>query len=162
MDEFASRRYPIHEHMRFQRRAWLVERIGWGLLTALALAGLAGLFGTGWLSKNTLNGGALSVEYERFERRTRIAAWHFHFPPGESERSLHLNRTFQKNFEVTGVQPQALRSEADGNGLRMTFAVPASGGTVTMWLHPRDYGIFNIEARAGDGAPLSFSVLVYP
>src|SRR5215475_8161443 len=29
MDELASRQYPVHEHMAFQRRMWIVQRIGW-------------------------------------------------------------------------------------------------------------------------------------
>ena len=29
MDELASRKYPVREHMGFQRRLWTIERIGW-------------------------------------------------------------------------------------------------------------------------------------
>ena len=50
MDEFASRLYPVREDMRFQRRSWMVERAGWLVLTAIALAALTGVFGNGPLS----------------------------------------------------------------------------------------------------------------
>jgi hypothetical protein len=51
MDEFASRRYPVQEHMRFQHRTWLIERIGWFVLAFIVLLALLGLFGSGFLSK---------------------------------------------------------------------------------------------------------------
>jgi len=162
MDEFASRAYPVKEHMRFQRRTWLIERVGWATLAAIALLALTGLFGIGWLSKAKVAGDGLAIDYERFERATRLAEFTFHFGPGQGERNLHLNRTFQKNYEITSILPAPVRAEAGGDGLMMTFAVPPSGGAVVLWAHPRSYGISHLEARAGDGPPLSFSIMVYP
>lgn len=162
MEEFASRQYPVQEHMRFQRRMWVAERIGWAVFVGLALLALTGLFGSGFLSKGRVAGSGLSVEYERFERATRLSEFAFHFHPGEGERTLHLNRVFQKNFEITRVQPKPVRSQAGSDGFSLTFAVPASGGTVMLWAHARRYGISHIEARAGDAAPLAFSIMVYP
>ena len=68
MDEFASRQYPVQEDMAFQRRMWIVQRIGWALLGVISLAALCGLFGNGVLSKRTATGAEMSIEYERFER----------------------------------------------------------------------------------------------
>jgi hypothetical protein len=45
MDELASREYPVREHMGFQRRMWVIERIGWLVLAAITLLALLGLFG---------------------------------------------------------------------------------------------------------------------
>jgi hypothetical protein len=36
-DEFANRRVPRREDMRFQRRSWIAERVGWAVLIVLAL-----------------------------------------------------------------------------------------------------------------------------
>ena len=44
MDEFASRHYPVQENMRFQKRSWIVERLGWLVLLAIAVVGLSGVF----------------------------------------------------------------------------------------------------------------------
>ena len=112
MDEFASRDYPVKEHMGFQRRMWVVERTGWTVLAVIALLGLTGLFGSGWLSEATASNTALSVDYERFERATRLAQFTFHFAPGAAgERHLRLNAAFRKNFETSTVQPAPARSE---------------------------------------------------
>lgn len=162
MDEFASRHYPVQEHMRFQRRMWAVERVGWSLLAAVALLGLTGLFGNGWLSQGSIAGTGLSVEYERFERATRLSAFAFHFPPGEGERRLHLNRAFQQNFEISRIQPEPVRGQAEGDGFSLTFPMPTGGGTVMLWAHARGYGITRIAARAGETPPLTFSIMIYP
>lgn len=162
MDEFASRQYPVKEHMRFQRRMWVVERICWGVLAAIALLGLTGLFGTGWLSRGKAAGDDLSIEYERFERSTRLSGFAFHFPPGANERTLHLNRVFQKNYEISRIQPEPKSSQAGPDGFSLTFALPPEGGTVMLWAHARGYGVSRIEARADNGPPLPFSIMVYP
>lgn len=162
MDEFASRQYPVQEQMRFQRRMWAAERVGWAALTAIALLALNGLFGTGWLSKANVEGKDLSIGYERFQRVAKLTEFSFRFAAGEGERSLHLSTAFQKNYEIVSIQPQPTRSQAGNDGLTFTFATSLAGGTVSLWAHPRSYGISEIEARSGNAPPLPFSVMVYP
>lgn len=162
MNEFASRDYPVKEHMRFQRRMWVIERAGWAVLVLIAALGLAGLFGSGFLSQGKIEGGSLSVAYERFERASRLSEFSFRFAPGQSERTLHLNGDFQRSYEITRIQPEPVRSEASGEGLSLTFAVPSSGGTVVLRAHARSYGISRIEVGADNAPPLAFSVMIYP
>lgn len=162
MNEFASREYPVKEHMRFQRRMWVVERVGWTVLVLIAALGLAGLFGSGFLSRGKVEGNGLSVTYERFERATRLSEFSFRFGPGQGERTLYLNSAFQKSYEITRIQPEPVRSEADGDGLSLTFAIPSSGGTVILRAHAHSYGISRLETRADDASPLTFSVMIYP
>jgi len=162
MDEFASRHYPVKEHMRFQRRMWVVERVGWGVLGLIAVLGLTGLFGSGWLSRGTAAGNGLSIEYERFERATRLSAFAFHFAPGATERTLHLNRGFQKNYQISRIEPEPTRSQAEPDGFSLTFALPPEGGSVVLWAHARGYGIQRITARSDRAPPLSFSTMIYP
>jgi hypothetical protein len=164
MDEFASRKFPVREDMRFQRRSWMVERAGWMVLVLLALIGLSGAFGIGPLSWQTASGGSLEVEYERFQRITRLARFTFTIT-GQSgpELRLHLNEAFQKNFEVSNIQPQPSRSTTGADGIDLAFAADdASKGRIVIWAHSRRYGVSDITARLGGGAPLSFWVFVYP
>jgi hypothetical protein len=164
MDEFASRQFPIREDMRFQRRSWIVERIGWSAFVLLALIGLSGLFGTGPLSWQKASGGSLSIEYERFQRATRLARYTYEVKPQtEPELRLHLNGAFQRNFEISKIQPEPVRTAAGPD--RMDLVFPASGGDsarVVIWAHPRHYGTSDIAAQIGSEAPVSFWVFVYP
>jgi hypothetical protein len=162
MDELASRKYPVREDMRFQRRMWVIERIGWLVLAAITLLALLGLFGTGVLSKRTIGAGSLTIEYDRFERATRLSQFTFHFAPSPNgERRLRLNNVFQRNYEISSIQPPPARSSADG--LDLTFTAPAgSAADVVIWAHAHSFGMTRIEARADDEPPLTFSIMVYP
>jgi hypothetical protein len=165
MDEFANRKYPVNEHFRFQRRTWLVERIGWCVLTAIPLLALTGLFGGGGISERAVNSERLTVHYERFERRTRLARFVFQFAPQASaEQILYLNRTFQENYEITSIQPAPARSRADADGIELSFATtPQVEAAIVILAHPRGYGVLPIKARADKAsAPVDMPVLIYP
>ena len=153
MDEFASRKYPIQEHIAFQRRTWVVERIGWVALVVIVLAALLGLFGGGPLSRQTAGSDEMKVQYDRFQRVTKLASFTFLFAPAaNAERRLHLNREFQDAFEITGIFPTPLQSAFDDGGLGMTFSTEANKESqIVIWAHPRRYGSINIDARADDG-----------
>lgn len=126
MDDFASRTTPIREDMRVQRRSWIAERIGWGVLVLLVLIGLSGAFGSGPLSWQTASRGSLSVDYERFQRATRLARFTFETrPQTEPELRLHLNEAFQRNFEISKIQPEPVHSTAEADG-RISFSPPTA------------------------------------
>jgi len=164
MDEVASRQYPVQEHMVFQRRTWIVQRVGWVILAVICLAALTGLFGDGILSNRTVEGAGFTVEYERFERATRLARFVFHFAPSQnSERRLHLGRNFPDKFVIASIQPQPTRSVASAGGLELTFAgAPSVAGQVAVWARPHGYGSIAIEAHADDNPPSTFRVFIYP
>lgn len=164
MDEFASRQYPVQEDMAFQRRMWIVQRIGWALLGVISLAALCGLFGNGVLSKRTATGAEMSIEYERFERATRRASFGFRLAASaNTERRLHLNRAFQEGFEISSVQPPPLQSSVDADGIDLIFAVtPSVAGQIVIWARPHRYGTVGIKARVDDTQPVAFRVFIYP
>ncbi|HTU90761.1 MAG TPA: hypothetical protein VMF69_11850 [Gemmataceae bacterium] len=55
----------------FERRWWRIQRIIWGILVLLLLAGVAGVFGHGPLSEATIHpsGSQLQVRYDPLARR---------------------------------------------------------------------------------------------
>ena len=162
MDEFASRQYPVREDMRFQRRSWIVERGGWAVLILITLVGLSGALGIGPLSLQTASSGSLSVEYDRFQRITRLTRFAFSARAQTGpELQLHLSRALQDDFEISDIQPQPTRSAAGPDGLDLIFATKGAG-RIVIWAHSRKYGISDISARIGSEAPVSFWVLVYP
>ena len=164
MDEFASRHYPVQENMRFQKRSWIVERVGWLVLTAFAIVGLSGVFGNGPASWTHARGGALAVSYERFERATRTASFTFDLAPAPAtERTLHLSAAFQRDFELTSIQPPPLRSTTGRDGVDLTFAAQAgAAGRVVIWAHARSYGLSSITAALDGGPSVPFWVFAYP
>jgi hypothetical protein len=164
MDEAASRDYPVREDMRFQRRSWLVERAGWLVLALIALAGLTGVFGSGPASWAHASAGPLTVSYDRFQRATRTTAFIFEVAHQDGgEVTLHIGAPFQRDFEVTSVQPAALRSRTGPDGIDLTFAAAGGGmSRIVIWAHARSFGLSRIDASANGGAPARLGVFIYP
>ena len=164
MDEFTSRQTPVRENMRFQRRSWIAERVGWAVLVLIALIGLSGAFGIGPLSWQTASGGSLTVDYERFQRITRLSRFAFEVKTQtQPELRLHLNEAFQQNFEISKIQPEPTRTAARSDGMHLFFANGGEAAArIIIWAHSRRYGMSDIVARVGDEAPASFWVFVYP
>ena len=164
MDETSSRTYPVREDMRFQRRSWAFERAGWLLLALVALAGLSGVFGNGPASWAHAGAGPLTVSYERFQRATRTSAFVFDVAhQGNGDVTLHLGAPFQRDFEVTSIQPPPLRSRTGPDGMDLTFAA-GGGGTsrVVIWAQARGYGLSAVAAAATGGAPAELRIFIYP
>lgn len=164
MDEFASRHYPVQENMRFQKRSWIVERLGWLVLLAIAVVGLSGVFGNGPASWAHVSDRTFAVSYERFQRATRTSSFVFDLGPGGAgERTLHLSAPFQRDFEFTSIQPPPSRSKTDRDGIDLTFAAPpGAAGRVVIWAHARSYGLSRIIASLDGGPAAAFWVFAYP
>ena len=163
MDEFTSRHYPVREDMRFQRRSWIAERAGWIVLAVIALAGLTGIFGTGPLSWQVARSGTLTVHYDRFQRRTRLAAFRFDVAHTTGpELTLTLGGGFARDFDISSIAPP-VHSVARANGLALTFTAQAGASSrIIIWAHSHSYGRATLTAAVGSSAPASFWVFVYP
>lgn len=164
MDEFASRHYPVQENMGFQKRSWIVERVGWFVLTAIAIVGLTGVLGNGPASWAHASGGSLALSYERFQRATRTSSFVFDLAAATaSERALHLSAPFQRNFEITSIQPPPLRSRTGDDGIDLAFAAqPGHRGRIVIWAYARAYGLSRVTASLDGGAAAAFWIFAYP
>src|SRR4029079_4084426 len=109
MQEMQSRDYPIREDMAFQRTSWIVERAGWIVLTLLLIAALAGAFGHGWLSKQTIEDENPRGEFDRFQRVIKVPSSIISLRSA-GEPKLTLGRKFQASYEVIDIEPRPIRS----------------------------------------------------
>ncbi len=164
--ERESRTHPIQEDMPFQLRSWLVERAGWVAMGLLALTALTGALGLGPLAEGRARSAdqALSVQYERFQRVTRLARFTFGFGAASPDLArLRLSPLFQDAYEIVGIVPAPARSSAGPEGLELTFAPPRTGDlTVVIWANPRRSGSLSLAAQAEAGSAATFWILVYP
>ncbi len=143
--------------MRFQRRYWLFERLGWTVLILVIAAAAAGIFAGGPLSAATAGGAAVSAEYERFARRgvdTRLTV----------TLSAHGTLRVQgaDGFDVAAVEPRPAAVRSDRGGLAYDFAAGDGTTTVTFRLTPRRWGMQHLRLAADAGAPATLDILVYP
>jgi hypothetical protein len=116
----------------------------------------------GYLSDQVAgNIGSLSINYERFQRVTRVAHFTFRIP-GAGPGEIYLNAPFQNIYTIENIQPEPAHSTADNNSLRLSFA--KLGGqplVVDIWVKPERFGWFDLNAQS-TSTPVTFSVLIYP
>jgi hypothetical protein len=151
--------------MRFQRRAWMVERAAWILFALVSFIALTGLFGGGALGRVTAQSPdrALSVTYDRFQRQTRLTQFTFRMAVADADPRLRVGPDFIDRYEVTSLQPAPAASSAGRDGIEYTFARPRGGElNVVLWAHPRQFGRIGLEAQAGRDEPVRLPILVYP
>jgi hypothetical protein len=160
MQELKSRHYPISEDMGFQRTSWIVERGGWIVLTLLLLAALLGLFGHGPVSKVSVHDPALQVDYDRFQRITKVTAYLLHLKGG-GEPKLTFGPRFQTGYEVVDIEPRPVHSSAGDKSLELQFASHEDSLRVVVWVKPRAFGRMRFTVSSG-GEPLTVRAFIYP
>jgi hypothetical protein len=102
----------------------------WLLMALLVLGALAGVFGSGPISRSRAEapGGGLIVEYERFLRyqsHTSLLMTLRREQAGDRIVELVVDRSLLKNFKVERTTPQADRIEYGRGGVTYAFPVAA-------------------------------------
>lgn len=149
---------PIREDMRFQRRYWLFERIGWAILALVVAAATAGIFAGGPLSAAAGTGDGFDATYERFARRGIDLTMTVTLPAG---RTLWVQG--MGGFDVAAIDPTPATVRSERGGLAYDFT-PGGGMIVaTFRLKPRDWGRQRLMlAATPDAPPTALDIFVYP
>lgn len=162
------RRPPqINQDLPFQRRTWQVERVGWFGMGLLLAAGLAGAFGSGWLSSAAGSGaGGLEIRYERFQRHLVPSLLEIRTTPGAAGEStaLRLGGDFVDRVQIDAMLPQPDQARLSREGLDLRWPAAGPGAPVILRIRftPRSVGRLDGEIGPRGGTPVRFTVFVYP
>lgn len=157
----------IDQDLNYQRRAWLVERVGRALMALLILAALFGLLGNGPVSftrvADPVTG--LGLEYDRFLHNSAGSNVRVHVPPPASgEFRLWMSQAYLDAVRFRQIVPEPFRVEAGRAGATFVFraAEPGQAAVVVFRIEPERPGSVPGEVRLGDGPPVRFEQFVYP
>lgn len=165
-DEFRDRDYPVQEFMRVQQRHWRLERIGWVVFLLIVLLTALGGFSKGALSLTTARSadGALTVDYQRFERNSAASeiTVRLQGEPGEVMQ-LELTGDLLDKFSIEGIQPEPLNSESVHGGLRWSFRTDQAGdATVYLALRVAGLGSAHSQLALTDTSRIAVDQFIYP
>lgn|SRR5688572_24056408 len=156
---------PVETDLVFMRAEWLIQRIGWGLVAMLVLAGLLGVFGDGPLARAQVAGPTALIEFDRFTRRASDSEWKI-IPKGASadgKVSVMVSAPFAESFEITDVLPPPASARLESDHWRFEFdATRLAGAPIVFHVRAQHAGRHAGEIQVGAGAPLLVSQLVYP
>lgn len=157
----------ILQEPEFQRREWLVERVGWALLTLFVVAGLLGLLGPGPLGDATATGdqGLVEVSYGRVAHYEADDFLSFRLDPAAVEEdtvTVTLTGSWLSGVDVQGVSPAPGEELVTDDGVVYEFAVEEPGDlTVTVAFRAQDVGPLTADVAVGTDS-LSLTQYVLP
>jgi hypothetical protein len=162
-----KRALQVNEDLRFQARDWLAQRVGWGLLAALVLAGLLGLLGSGPLSHVTRSDGhGLTVEYERFVRHSAPTTMTLAIAPRvlvSDQARITMGREYLVAHDLQRVVPEPDRTFVADDAVTFVFhAQPRAAMKVRLRIEPDALGRHRTTLRLGDGSPVVVDQFTYP
>jgi hypothetical protein len=158
----------ISQDLRFQRREWLFERVGWAVMLMLAVATLLGLFGRGWLSAAHVGDGAsLRLDYERITRLYSSTELRLSLGTdaarGDTIR-VWLDRDFIESVQVQSIVPRPDQVEIGADRLSYVFASETSGQPAIITFQVQPQHPWSHAGRVGlpGGQAYRFSQFVFP
>jgi len=156
----------VAEDFRFQRRAWVVERVGWVLLALVIVATLAGALGGGPVSSLEVRSreGLFSLRYDRFAHREAAARLTVSYGAAAvegGELRLAVEAAYLRQQKVEHVEPRPQRVELAGEQVVYVFAARPAAGMVTFELQFQDFGPARGRLAIG-GDEARVAQFVYP
>ena len=150
----------IDEDPSFQRKEWIAQRFGIGLMALLVLAAVLGFTGRGGpFSHGEVDDPSrtLRVEYERFVRRGAPNTVTLHLrsvKPGS--RSFWLSAEYLRKVDVESVEPDPEVSVAEGDRYVYTIRTNGSEATVTVRTRSTSAGWIDVDVGMVDGPSVHF------
>lgn len=160
----------VAQDLAFQRRDWVAQRVGWGVMALILIAAGAGLFGGGGpLSRTEARSadGSLRIEYERFAHQQTPTRLRFAFP-ADAERKgevrLWIERAYIEKTRIEHVLPMPQRVELGSERLTYVFAAGAlrEAGAAVFDLKIDHVGRLAGRAGIDAGPQAAFRHFVYP
>jgi hypothetical protein len=149
--------------LRYHRREWAVQRVGWLLMTIAIAAAVAGIFGDGPLSQTTSHARLHSAQYERFARygtRTKLVVNVTQEASANPIASVRISRSFMDAYHIEAITPEPERTSVTGDDVAFMFEA-SSTASITFRLEPDTVGRHSGYMRIGSES-MRISQFVYP
>jgi hypothetical protein len=163
----SSKELEVHEDMTFQRRDWLAQRIGWGAIGLILLAALAGLAGSGPLSRVTRTDGRhFTIEYDRFVRHGARTALTLRVAPeaiAEGRVRIAVDRDFLVANDLQRLVPEPNATRGREGAVEFIYDVAPGDGLQVRWtLEPDQLGSHSASVRLNDAPAIQIEQFTYP
>ncbi len=154
----------IDQHLEIQVFSWRLQAVGQVLMGLFLVAALAGLFGSGPLSRAHAGDPAgLEVEYGRFARRTLETTMIVTLGPRSSGNvTLWIAEPYLAAAPLIRVIPEPERVALEGGRVILTLRLLGERPRVQITVKPEDFGVLQTQIGIGEGPEVSFTQVVYP
>ena len=159
----------IAQDLDFQRRSWVVQRIGWMFFGLIMLAAMLGFLGGGPLSAGTAGSdtGPLQVQYGRFVRHRAPTQMEIKLRGSAvqgDEARVWVDREYLNGVELQNVVPEPDSVAAGSDRIVYVFKLRQAGepASVVFDIMPDQDGLRTARVGLEGGEELSFTQFVFP
>lgn len=157
----------IDDDVAFQKVFWVVQRIGWTILSLIVIFSLFGLTGFGVLSQKEKQQQDVHLQYQTFERNLSPAAMQISFPEKSTDSgsiSLAISTSFLNNYEVQSIvpEPESVSLTKDSYQYEFPVKMPGDNATITFYLEPQTIGFQQGVIRVADTVQIPIEQFIYP
>jgi hypothetical protein len=158
----------LEEDPTYQRREWVFERAGWGVMGLVISAALLGLLGTGPLNSAKLDPDeGVRFQYERRLHYGTRSDLRFHVSDAHvsnGECHLWLSKEYLDRVHVKEIVPMPTRVEAgqEGHTFVFRFGQGQQSADLLIRIEPEKAGELLGRARLGARSDFEFEQFVYP
>jgi hypothetical protein len=148
----------------FDRNWYRLQTVLQTLLAFALLAGLAGLFGGGWLSSDVVKIGSFEIRYDRFARKT--VPFRITLTSDDNQKSgplkVTLGRELVEKVAIIRTIPTASSSKDTTVGTEFEFESGGSRAQVVISLQPDRFGVFSWKLTIAGVGEASLFQVIYP
>ena len=160
----------VSQDLEFQRKEWLVGRLGWIVLGILLILGLLGVFGGSGLLSTTTTGDPSQgfwITYDRFLRNLAPTTLTLFIEPGRIEGNtfnIHFPQDYIGEFEIQSIEPEPERVTVTSNGQQYTFNVQNPTGPIAIrfYLKAEKIGAYRSDVVFNGNQTLTIRQFSYP
>ncbi len=137
----------------------MIQRVGWIIIIAGMIAGGLGVFGGGWVSKQSSSTGNIKAAYERFFRyETEMKVL---VESSDHISSISFSQQYLKDFRIVRFVPEFDNNNTTENEVRYNF-LAGQNRIVSVYLIPKHYGAIVGTMKVNENVNFNLNHFIYP
>ena len=158
--ELAKHSLEMEENLPLHEKGWVIQRIGWAFILMVMVAGAIGVFGSGFISKETPQAGSFSVKYDRYyryeaEMKIEIRS------NGTHISHISLPQDYLSNFRLIRFVPEPISNHTENRDVVYNFS-PSANQTVTLYVVAENFGTIKGVMKINNQQHISLHHFLYP
>jgi hypothetical protein len=165
----ADERTITGHNIEYQRREWVIQRIGWMAMLLPLVAAFHGLLGNGPLTDAPASSsdGAVTIEYFRIARHHQPRTLSVTVAPDvveNGEVKIWIDRAYADQFGLQNIVPDPDSADVEPDRVIYTFTTGQANGPLTVTFSYNHDGFWRQHGRVGliGGPTISFTQFLFP